>query len=122
MGYSRQIQAIARGWRTAHFPELIMKHWKPEGSGIGSLRTNYMHGEVYYLTGGGPLFFVLKALHRAAQRPYLMGAIALVLGYLRTMVSGRPQIVSREEARCYRSLLNRRIISKLRTSWFDPTA
>ena len=38
-----------------HYTEFKMKHWKPEG-GNRLMRTNFMHGEIYYLTGGSKLF------------------------------------------------------------------
>lgn len=109
-----EIRAMARGWRTRHFPELKMKHWKPEGTGIGPLRTHFMHGEVYYLTGGSKLFFLFKVLHRLTSRPVLIGSLALLWGYVRTMASARPRLVTSEEIRFYRALLNRRVVGKLR--------
>jgi biofilm PGA synthesis N-glycosyltransferase PgaC len=108
-----EIRAIARGWRTTHFRDLKMKHWKIEGSGIGQWRTNLMHGEIYFLSGGGPLFFLLKVVHRMTRRPYVVGAIALLWGYLRAMVKRKPLLVTDEEGRCYRALLNGRIANKL---------
>ena len=110
-----EIRAIARGWRSTHFPEAKMKHWKVEGSGIGSLRTNAMHGEVYYRTGGGLLFFFLKVLNRMTQPPRLTGGLAMLWGYLRTMTQRKPLLVTPAEARVYRALLNGRILSKVRS-------
>ena len=52
-----EIRAHAMGWNTRHFEDLFFYHLKAEGSGIGFLRTNEMHGEIFYLTGGGQLFF-----------------------------------------------------------------
>ena len=109
-----EIRAIARGWRTTHFRDLKMRHWKIEGSAIGQWRTNLMHGEIYFLSGGGPLFFLLKVVHRMTRRPYVVGAVALVWGYLRAMVKRKPLLVTNEEGRCYRALLNARIANKLK--------
>ena len=64
-----EIRAVAAGWRTGHCKELKMKHWKREGSGIGAIRTHFMHGEIYYRTGGSRTFFVLKVLHRSRAGP-----------------------------------------------------
>src|SRR5579872_822526 len=50
-----QIRAQLHGWKTRHFPEIQFRHLKPEGTGIGFIRTNVMHGEIFYLTGGGVL-------------------------------------------------------------------
>jgi poly-beta-1,6-N-acetyl-D-glucosamine synthase len=105
-----EIRAANKGWETRHFEELPFRHLKNEGTGIGSVRTNMMHGEIYYLTGGGALFFLLKLLHRFYHgRPYLVGGAAMLWGYLRCWMTGRPRLVGNSEARLYRQMLNRRI-------------
>lgn len=109
-----EIRAMARGWRTRHFRELKMKHWKPEGTGIGALRTNFMHGEVYYRTSGSKAFFLLKVAHRLTCRPLLIGGLALFWGYARTMLGRQERLVTREEARCYRALLIGRMTGRLK--------
>jgi len=104
-----EIRAMACGWRTTHFRELKIRHWKPEGTGIGSMRTNFMHGEIYYLTGGSKLFFLFKVLHRLTQRPFLIAGAALLWGYVWTFFSKKNRLVTLDEARCYQALLNERI-------------
>ena len=104
-----EIRAIARGWRTRHFPELVMRHWKPEGTGIGAVRTAVMHGEIYYLTGGSARFFLLKVLRRLVTPPVVLGALALVWGYLKLWLRRAPRLVTAAEARCYRDLLHARL-------------
>jgi poly-beta-1,6-N-acetyl-D-glucosamine synthase len=104
-----EIRAMARGWNCRHFRELKMRHWKCEGSGIGTLRTNFMHGEIYYRTGGTKLFLLIKVLHRFSCRPVIIGGLSLLWGYLRTMLSRQGRLVTSEEARLYRTLLNRRM-------------
>jgi glycosyltransferase involved in cell wall biosynthesis len=106
-----EVRAQVRGWRTRHFPEVQFRHLKPEGSGIGSVRTNAMHGDVYFLTGGGPLFLLFKAAHRMiAGSPPVVGGLAMLYGYARSALSGRARLVTPEEAQHYRRLLNRRIL------------
>ena len=105
---------MARGWRTCHFRELQVKHWKREGTGIGALRTNFMHGEVYYRTSGSKAFFLLKVAHRFTCRPLFIGGLALFWGYLRTMLRRQERLVTQEEACCYRALLNGRMGGKLK--------
>jgi poly-beta-1,6-N-acetyl-D-glucosamine synthase len=106
-----EVRAQVKGWVTKHFADIPFRHLKPEGSGIGSVRTNVMHGDVYFLTGGGPLFLLLKVAHRMiAGAPPLVGGMAMLYGYLRSWASGRARLVSSEEARHYRRLLNQRIL------------
>jgi len=111
-----EIRAITHGWETTHFRDLKMKHWKIEGAGIGPWKTNIMHGEIYYLTGGGFFFFLLKVLHRIKSRPVLIGGVAVLWGYLRSLLTRKTRLVNAAEARCYRKLLNARIFGGNRSS------
>ena len=105
-----EVRAQVKGWTTRHIPEIQFRHLKPEGSGIGSVRTNLMHGDVYYLTGGGPLFLALKVAHRMISgSPPLVGGLAMLWGYLRCLVARRQRLVTSDEARHYRRLLNARV-------------
>ena len=113
-----EIRAQMMGWRTCHVRELKFYHLKPEGSGIGFVRTNAMHGEIYHLTGGGTFFFLLKIAHRTLfGKPFPLAGLAMLYGFLRARVSGRKRLVSTAEAEFYRRVLNERIWRGLRTAW-----
>jgi hypothetical protein len=118
-----EIQAQVLGWKTRHFPDLVFQHLKPEGSGAGFLVTNIMHGEIYYLTGGGPLFLAFKVLHRICTgRPRVVGGLALAFGYLRFMILGKKRIVTPEQARYYRRLLTSRLFAPVRNLFQSASA
>ena len=109
-----EIRAQMRGWRTRHFDKIKFYHLRTEGSAIGSVGTGILHGEVYYWTGGGPLFLLLKFLHRSfTAKPFLLGGLAMLWGYLRLLAAREARLVSDSEARFYRQLLNRRIRQSL---------
>jgi poly-beta-1,6-N-acetyl-D-glucosamine synthase len=120
-----EIRARAMGWDTRHFEELFFYHLKLEGSGIGFLRTSKMHGEIYYLTGGGHLFFFLKFLDRLARgNPFFLGGMAMLWGYSKPYLTRRRRLVSDSEAKLYQRMLNRRITDRLssilRSQTFRP--
>jgi poly-beta-1,6-N-acetyl-D-glucosamine synthase len=109
-----EIKAQVLGWRTCHFDDLCFRHLKKEGSAIGALPTAVMHGEVYYLTGGGKLFFIFKTLDRIVSRPFfLLGGMALLWGYVRSMIHRQKRLVTPLEAKHYARTLNRRILDSL---------
>jgi poly-beta-1,6-N-acetyl-D-glucosamine synthase len=109
-----EIKAQTMGWETCHYKDLKMYHLKTEGSGIGRLHTNIMLGEIYYLTGGSKLFFLMKLLHRTIfSKPLVIGAFAMLFGYIKPLINRRELLVSREEAKFYKKLLNKRIINAL---------
>ncbi len=110
-----EIKAQSRGWKTGHFKDILFYHLKVEGSGIGHLRTNKMHGEIYYLTGGSKLFFLLKLAHRIIfGTPFFLGGIMMLFGYLNYLIKGKDLLVDEKEAKFYRKLLNKRIINKFK--------
>jgi biofilm PGA synthesis N-glycosyltransferase PgaC len=105
-----EIRAQVKGWKTRHFDDVTVRHLKPEGAGIGFARTNSMHGQIYYVTGGGALFFLFKFLHRLIfGTPVILGGIMMLAGFLRSWIRGEPRLVSNSEAKVYRHLLNKRI-------------
>jgi len=119
-----EIRAQAMGWKTCHFEDIALRHLKSEGTGIGSRRTNLMLGHIYYLTGGGTLFFLLKCLHRMVfGRPFFLGGVAMLVGFLQPCLKGEPRLVSEREAVCYRRLLNERILAAwpAMLSWLGPS-
>lgn len=107
-----EIKAMARGWETTHFTELKMQHLKPEGTGMGLRRTCFMHGEIYYRTRGGLLFFALKVLNRLARPPYLLGGLYMFWGYVNATLRRKERLVDEAEGRCYRALLNARLFGR----------
>jgi len=109
-----EIKALVRGWTTRHFTDLRVLHLKDEGSGVGFRRMSRMSGEIHYLTGGGALFFFVKALHRLLfGRPLVVGSLAMISGYLGCLVRRPQKLVNTEEARYYRRMLNRRMFGDL---------
>lgn len=110
-----EIRAQVKGWKTGHFEHVKFYHLRKEGAACGALSTGILHGEVYYWTGGGGLFLLLKVLHRSVMvRPYLLGGLALLWGYVRLWVARKKRIVSDEEAKFYTKMLNERIREQLR--------
>ncbi len=110
-----EIRAQVKGWKTAHFGDVPFFHLRKEGSANGPISTAILHGEVYYWTGGGFLFLLLKFFHRSAiDGPLLLGGLAMLWGYLRLWFTWQKRIVTIEEAKHYRRLLNARIWDEVR--------
>lgn len=107
-----EIKAMNNGWKTKHFETIKFKHLKKEGSSLGAFFTNRFHGKIYYKTGGGILFFFAKIFHRTLfGKPPVLAGVLLATGYLEALLSSEPRMVSREERKLYRRLLNRRLFS-----------
>jgi biofilm PGA synthesis N-glycosyltransferase PgaC len=107
-----EIRAQVMGWKTCHFGDVTLRHLRSEGAGIGFARTSMMHGQIYYTTGGGALFFLLKFFHRLVfGRPIVLGGIMMLVGLVRAWLKDEPKLVSNDEAVRYRHLLNDRLLA-----------
>lgn len=110
-----EIKAQVRGWKTQHFSDVKFYHLRQEGSAIGGWRTGILHGHIYYVTGGGLLFFSLKVIHRLfVGQPVVFGGIATLWGYLKGWLTGEQRLVTTAEARFYRRQLNERLSTGFR--------
>lgn len=111
-----EIRAQMKGWTTRHFEDLKLHHLKREGIGIGSNRTNMMHGQIYYRTGGGFFFFCFKVIHRAVLgKPAFIGGLMMFVGYMLQWLRGQPKLVTTSEAAQYRHLLNSRLVRSVQS-------
>lgn len=105
-----EIRAQAKGWDTAHFPDIQFYHLRKEGTGMGQLHTCIMHGEIFYRTGGGPFFFMVKALNRIFRgKPAVLAGTAMIYGYMRSWWKRHVKLVTPFEEHTYQGLLSRRI-------------
>lgn len=92
-------RARMHGWMAESFdePELRFKHLRPMGSSQGSLFSGRMrHGYGQWFMGTGLVYMTASALFRATRRPLLVGGFAMWLGYLASMLRGKPRYEDRE--------------------------
>lgn len=87
-----EIKANMLGWETQTFPELHVMHHRFTGAADGTWRNYVKNGEANYISGYHPLFMLVKCLKRIAQKPYLIGSIALLYGFVRGYIQGIPQV------------------------------
>ena len=80
-------------------------HLRPTGEHDGRLRAYRRWGQCAWGYGAHPAFVVLGGLKRALRRPYVVGGLVYVLGYLDAGLRRRPRaerevraFVRREEA------------------------
>jgi glycosyltransferase involved in cell wall biosynthesis len=83
-----------KGWIACSWdePELRFVHLRPMGSsqqGIHAGRAR--HGGGQYFMGTGFLYMAASAFSRTFERPYVTGALAMLWGWLRSAIEGRPR-------------------------------
>lgn len=80
---------IACSWDA---PELRFVHLRPMGSSQQSVYTGRMrHGFGQYFMGTGFVFMVASAFARMNQKPYVLGSLAMLWGWLKSAVQRKPR-------------------------------
>ena len=91
------------GWKTQSFREKCYFHYRRMGTAErGVLASMFSYGEKDYYLGGHPLWQVFRVTYRAMKRPYFVGGMALLLGYLWAMIRRTERPVSRELMKFHR--------------------
>jgi len=88
-----------RGWIACSWdePELRFIHLRPMGSSQDSILVGRMrHGYGQYFMGTGFIYMLASVLSRINQRPYLIGSLATLWGWLKSWLQGKPRYDDRE--------------------------
>lgn len=94
------------GWKARSWDEedLQFIHLRPMGSSEGGIfRGRMRHGRGQHYMGTSPAYMAASAIYRMFHPPFLMGGIAMGLGYLQAALSQQP----RYEDAAFRRFLRR---------------
>jgi hypothetical protein len=75
----------------------------------------FSYGEKDYYLGGHPLWELFRVTYRMAKRPYLVGGLALGLGYGSAMLRRAKRPISRELMRFHRKEQMRKLRAVLKS-------
>jgi glycosyltransferase involved in cell wall biosynthesis len=85
------------GWKTESFREKSFLHYRHLGTAERSVISSlFSYGEKDYYLGGHPVWELFRVAYRAAKRPYVVGGLALGVGYCWAFLRRTPRPVSRE--------------------------
>lgn len=87
-----EVMANCYGWCTRTFPDIELIQNKPTGGADGHWRNWFKNGLGCYVAGYHPIFMLGKCAKRAFQRPYLIIAAALFLGFCSGYLNRTPQV------------------------------
>ena len=83
-----------KGWIACSWdePDLRFIHLRPMGSSQQSIYTGRMrHGYGQYFMGTGFLFILASAVSRLGEKPYVLGSLAMLWGWLKSALQGKPR-------------------------------
>lgn len=91
-------------WKVQSFPELRLMHHRHAGTEKGHvLKSRYGLGRLDYSFGYHPLFEIAKCIFRIKEKPYFMGSIARLLGYIMSALKREPLAIPEEAANFLRA-------------------
>jgi len=82
------------GWIAASWddPELRFEHLRPMGTSHKSWWTGRVrHGVGQYFMGTGPVYMLASALFRMTRPPIVVGGVAMLWGYLKSLLERKPR-------------------------------
>lgn len=75
--------ARMKGWTTMSFSGRVFEHHRKMGTaGTGELGARFHYGKKDYFLGGHPLWQLFRSTFQMAKKPYVLGGLCLLLGYM----------------------------------------
>jgi poly-beta-1,6-N-acetyl-D-glucosamine synthase len=91
------ITARMKGWKTRTFTEKVILHHREIGTAQqGTLKARFMTGAQDYALGSHLIWELSRAIYQLRMRPFVIGGLMLLSGYLWSMVRRVPRPVSPE--------------------------
>ena len=91
------VSARMKGWRTRTFTDTVCLHHRPMGtSQDGIVMARFKNGVKDYAFGNHPAWEFFRTVYQMTKRPFVIGGLALLSGYLWTLLRRAKRPVSRE--------------------------
>ena len=77
------MMARMAGWKVRSFPEKRFHHHRSMGTAErGPVAALFCYGEKDYYLGGSPVWQMFRVVYRMTKKPYVIGGLSLMAGYL----------------------------------------
>jgi glycosyltransferase involved in cell wall biosynthesis len=97
-----EIRARKLGWRVAAFADQQLLHYRPTGGASPLIRHRFSEGQMDHSVGSHPLFEIAKCARRLREKPFLLGSLVRMAGFLWSYVTRRPRAIDAELVRFLR--------------------
>lgn len=109
-----EIMVRMRGRTVRTFDDLAVRHHgRVTGGQKNILMSRFAKGRINYLLGYSPLFQFLVSLYRMRNRPWIVGGMMMLSGYVTACIRRPPRAVSPEFVAFVRHEQRRRILARL---------
>lgn len=91
------ITARMKGWKTRTFTEKLCIHHRALGTAqANAIKSRFNYGVKDYVLGNHPLWEAFRTVYQMRQRPYVIGGMAMAVGYVAACLRGQQHPVSPE--------------------------
>jgi biofilm PGA synthesis N-glycosyltransferase PgaC len=111
-----EVSVRRAGSEVVTFEDLPVFHHRPTNGAEGALRGCYRQGKMDFSLGNLPAFEVFKLLRRAPDRPYVLGSLARLGGFVGCYLHGEERAVEPEFISYLRHEQRRRLTCLTRES------
>jgi poly-beta-1,6-N-acetyl-D-glucosamine synthase len=95
--YIAVTSARMKGWKTRTFVDKPCSHHRKIGTAQhGALAAKFKYGVKDYVLGNHPLWEVFRGIYQTTQRPFIVGGLMLVAGYIYALARQAERPVSNE--------------------------
>jgi glycosyltransferase involved in cell wall biosynthesis len=89
------IASRMEGWKTRTFTGKFYVHHRELGSAQGGLlRSSFRDGIKDYSVGTHPVWMLFRVSYKVGKKPYIIGAVALAWGYVRSYLQGNERPIA----------------------------
>lgn len=82
------------GWKVQSVTSIPAYHHRPTGGGFGAMRYRFLGGMMDHYFGTHPVFQVFRVLRRMGYKPYIIGGLVRMAGFLWGYCKGAKREVS----------------------------
>lgn len=96
--------ARMKGWVTQTFMEKTCNHHRKIGTGDNNgLMAQFKYGQKNYFLGGHPVWHLFRSIFQMKNKPYIIGGVLLLWGYIWAFISRVERPISPELMKFYRA-------------------
>jgi glycosyltransferase involved in cell wall biosynthesis len=104
------ISARMKGWKTRTFTDKVYRHHRTGGTaGRGVLGARLKAGALDYALGAHPIWELFRTAYQLTRKPYVIGGLALAVGYVAASIRRVQRPVSRDFVAFHRREQMRRL-------------
>lgn len=108
--------ARMKGWKTQTFTDKCIYHHRKMGTGnSGILHARFSQGQQDYFLGNHPLWQIFRAIYQVKHKPYFLGGLFLLSGYILSVLQRQKRPVPAELVTFIRHEQMERLRAKVRS-------